>query len=132
MNLRKKKALVARVLGVGIDRVSLDSDMQQEIKEAITRQDILDLKNENVIKIKDIRGRKAKLKRKTRKRLGSRKNLGNTRKMDYVYTTRKLRAYAKSLKKQGKINNKEYKEIRSKIKSKIFRNLKQVKGVGKK
>ena len=43
MNLAKRKELAAKVLGVGKNRVVFDKDSLAEIKEAITRMDIIDL-----------------------------------------------------------------------------------------
>ena len=43
MKLDKKKTIAARVLNVGKDRVWFNPERLQEIKEAITRQDIKDL-----------------------------------------------------------------------------------------
>ena len=55
MNLRKKKALAARTFGVGVSRVEFMEPRLEEIKEAITKQDIRDLVKDGAIKIKNIR-----------------------------------------------------------------------------
>tara|TARA_Y100000310_G_C20674885_1_gene812424 strand:+ start:1035 stop:1445 length:411 start_codon:yes stop_codon:yes gene_type:complete len=120
MNLRKKKRLIARTLKIGVKRVKLDSEMREEIKEAITRQDIKDLRKEKIIKIKEKSGIKKKQKRKTKKRMGSRKKKINRKKQDYVKLTRKLRGYVKKLKEKGEITKEEYYEFRKKIRVKKF------------
>ncbi|MBU0957453.1 MAG: hypothetical protein KKF56_01445 [Nanoarchaeota archaeon] len=121
MNLRRKKILAAKKLGVGKNKIKFDSDSLNEIKEAITSLDIKDLKNSNAITIKEKKGRKKITKRKTKVRQGKIKKNVNTRKRDYVNLTRKLRTFAKSLKKQGKVTRDEYIDIRKKIKSKLYK-----------
>jgi len=43
MNLKPKKKLAVKVLGVGAERIKFNSERINEIKEAITRQDIKEL-----------------------------------------------------------------------------------------
>ena len=57
-NLAKKKQLAAKTLNVGKARIVFLPSRLDEIKEAITRQDILDLHKSGAITIRDIRGRK--------------------------------------------------------------------------
>lgn len=126
MNLIKKKKLAAKVLKVGKNRVVFDQEKLAEIKEAITKQDIRDLHNSGVIKIKDKKGRRKKIKRKTRGE-GKRKKKIRQRKREYVKITRKLRRYLFELKKQGKMNNGEYNKLRKRIKAREFRSKAQLK-----
>ncbi len=120
MNLTKKKQLAARVLKVGKGRISLDEARSDEIKEAITKQDIKDLYKAGAIKIKEKKGRRKKEKRKIRKGEGKIKKRIKKRKQIYVKITRKLRKYLKELKKQKKIDNKSYYELRNKITARFF------------
>jgi len=55
MNLANKKELAAKVLGVGKNRVYFVEDNIPEIKEAITRQDIIDLYNAGAIQVKEVK-----------------------------------------------------------------------------
>ena len=121
MNLAKKKALAARTLKVGKKRVVLLPSRISEIKEAITKQDIHDLKKEGAILVKEIKGRRKITKRKTRKSTGNIRKKVNTRKQDYVIMTRKLRRYVAEMKKQGRLTPGEIKDIRNKIRNKAFR-----------
>ena len=121
MNLAKKKALAARTLKVGKKRIVLLPSRISEIKEAITKQDIHDLKNEGAILVKEIKGRRKVIKRKTRRSTGNIRKKVNTRKQDYVIMTRKLRRYVAEMKKQGKLTPEEIKDIRNKIRNKAFR-----------
>ena len=64
MNLGKKKKLSAKALEVGKERIVFLKPRLDEIKEAITRQDIKDLEKEGAIIIKGIKGRKKISKKK--------------------------------------------------------------------
>ena len=54
MKLDKKRALASKVLNVGKERVIFVNTRLEEIKNAITRQDIKDLLREGAIKSKDL------------------------------------------------------------------------------
>ena len=58
MNLRKKKELAARILKVGKERIIFSQQRLNEIKEAITKQDIRDLKRDGAITVREISGRR--------------------------------------------------------------------------
>lgn len=122
MNLSKKKELAARTLNIGKKRIVFLHSRIAEIKEAITKQDIRDLKKDGAIKIKNIKGRKKKIKKKRKgKSPGNIRKKVNTRKQDYVKITRKLRNYIKEMRKQGKLSREEAKEIRKKIRNRVFK-----------
>lgn len=118
MNLGKKKLLAARTFGVGESRITFVKPRLEEIKEAITKQDIRDLYKDGAIKIKNIKGRKEVGKRRKRT-TGHIKKKVNTRKRDYVLLTRKLRKYL--LETKDKIADEDKKDIRKKIRNKFFR-----------
>ena len=120
MNLRRKKELAARSLKVGKKRVSFVGARIDEIKEAITKQDIKDLHKEGAIILKETKGKKKTNKKKSKGPGSVRKKI-NTRKKDYVTMTRKLRGYVKELKKRGNISDDEVKDIRKKIRNRSFR-----------
>ncbi|MBU1136449.1 MAG: 50S ribosomal protein L19e [Nanoarchaeota archaeon] len=123
MNLRNKKKLASRVLKVGVKRIFIDSDLKDEIKEAITRQDIKDLKKSGAIKIKQIKGRRKIEKRKTKRKAGSIRKKVNKRKQEYVKITRKLRKYIQNMKTKKRITLEDYRIFRKKIKSRTFKDL---------
>lgn len=127
MNLRKKKSLAARTLGVGKGRIFFVKARLKEINEAITKQDIRDLNKEGAILIKDIKGRKKKMKKKKRRSAGNVRKKVNKRKQEYVKLTRKLRKYLAEMGREGKISGAEIKEIRKKIRNRTFRSLVQLK-----
>lgn len=126
MNLRNKKELAARTLRVGKDRVVFLESRIPEIKEALTKQDIKDLKNNGAIIVKEKNGRK-KVEKKKRRGPGSFKKKVDTRKQKYVKLTRKLRAYVADLKEKGKLTPEETNEIRKKIRNKDFKSKAQLK-----
>jgi len=126
-NLNKRKALASRVLGVGKNKIIFDISRLEEIKEAITKQDIRDLFAEGIIRIAPARGRQTKVKRKTNRKAGKIKRKLKLRKIKYVILTRKLRRYIKDLKKGKKIDQHTYADLRKKIKSKIFKDLSHLK-----
>jgi large subunit ribosomal protein L19e len=121
MNLKKKKQLAAKVLNIGKNKIRFNLDSLSEIKEAITKQDIRDLYKDKAILINPAKGKKKIEKRKTRKGFGKIKKKIKNRKRTYVKATRKLRAYLSQLKKQGRINNELFLELRKKIKMRYFR-----------
>ena len=128
MKLDLKKRLASKTLKVGKGRILLDNQRLDEIKEAITKQDIKELNESGAIKIKDVGGRRKIKKRKTRRRAGKIKVRVKKRKQEYVKITRKLRGYIKELKNQEKIDVETYKDLRKKIRNRIFkskRNLKE-------
>ncbi len=127
MNLRNKKQLAAKTLNIGKSRILFIESRKDEIKEAITKQDIRDLVSSGAIKIKEKKGRK-KIKEKKRSRgPGKIKKKIKSRKKDYVIMTRKLRKYSKESFIRGEITKDELKEIRKKIRNKEFKSQKNLK-----
>ncbi|MFA5953776.1 MAG: 50S ribosomal protein L19e [Candidatus Pacearchaeota archaeon] len=129
MDLSKKKNLAARTLNVGKERIVFINARLDEIKEAITKQDIRDLTKDGAIIIKNVKGRKRIIKKKKKRSTGKIRKKVNTRKRDYIIITRKLRNYLKELRTQGKLSKEEIKELRKKIRNKEFKSkahLKQI------
>jgi large subunit ribosomal protein L19e len=120
MNLLKKKKLAARTFGVGINRVLFIDSRKNEIKEAITKQDMRDLRNSGAIIVKEIMGRRKNVPGKSRG-FGKIRMKVNRRKEKYVSLTRKLRRYLSTMKKEGKISKDEYKSLRNLIKNSFFK-----------
>ena len=121
MNLSKNKRLAARTFKVGKGRIVFVNARLNEIKEAITKKDIRDLYETGAILVKEIHGRRKKIKvKKLRSRGNVRKTIRN-RKRNYVILTRKLRKHLKGLKEQGKISKENFKEARKKIRNKEFK-----------
>ncbi|MDP2672761.1 MAG: 50S ribosomal protein L19e [Nanoarchaeota archaeon] len=124
MNLRNKKELAARTLKVGKGRIAFVESRKDEIKEAITKQDIRELVAGGAILVKEIKGRK-KIEKRGRRKTGNVKKIVNKRKKEYVIITRKLRGYAERAAPQ--IGRENFKKIRKKIKNREFKNKKEIK-----
>jgi large subunit ribosomal protein L19e len=122
MKLDRKKQLATRTLGVGKNRIVFNNQRLEEIKEAITKQDIRDLVAAGAIKVKEVGGRKAKKERKTRRRAGSIRKKVRERKREYVKFVRKLRSYISELRKHGKLSNSEFFELRKHIRNRTVKN----------
>ena len=80
MQLNKKKELASRVLGIGKKRIIFNKEALEDVKEALTKQDIKDLVKSGSIFVKEVSGTKKQVKRTTRRRAGSIKKNVNTRK----------------------------------------------------
>jgi large subunit ribosomal protein L19e len=118
MDLRKKKALAIRTFGVGEKRIKFVESRLDEIKEALTKQDMRDLYNDGAIIIGNIKGRKTKEKKKRNRGAGNVRKKVNKRKEKYVALTRKLRKHLKEM--EGKVTKKEKEDLRKKIRNKFF------------
>ncbi len=116
-----KRNLAAKALKVGKERIVFVRARLEEIKEAITKQDIRDLVETGAVIVKPVKGRKTNVKRKNRRGTGKIKKKINKRKQEYVTITRKLRNYVKELEKQGKLTKDEVKEIRKNIRNRAFK-----------
>ncbi|PJE81168.1 hypothetical protein COU58_03700 [Candidatus Pacearchaeota archaeon CG10_big_fil_rev_8_21_14_0_10_32_42] len=116
-----KKELASKTLKIGKERIKFVRARLDEIKEAITKQDIRDLVLSGAILIKPVKGRRKNEKRKNRRGPGKIKKKVKKRKEEYVKITRKLRKHVKHLKKQGQITNEEFKSLRKEIRNRSFR-----------
>lgn len=135
MNLRSKKQLAAKTFGVGKSRILFVNERIEEIKEAITKQDMRNLQRDGAIIIKEIKGRGKNIKKNRKRSVGNIRKKVNIRKKEYVILTRKLRRAIAEKKQKGEINREEVKEIRKKIRNKLFKSnahLKENMGVFKK
>ena len=127
MNLTKRKDLAAKVLNVGKNRIIFAEGHLSEIKEAITRLDILDLHKSGVIQIREVKGRTKIVKRKNRRRVGKVKNKVNNRKAEYVIITRKLRKFVRGLVRIGAIDKDRNRELRKQIRARKFKSKRHLK-----
>ena len=123
MNLSKKKSLTIKALKVGKKRITFVKSRLEDIKEAITKQDIKDLQKDGAIIVKDVKGRKKNLKKKIKRSTGNIRKKVNKRKREYITMTRKLRKYVKELRNQGKLSREESQDIRKKIRNKYYKSL---------
>jgi len=120
MDLSKKKKLAKRTLNVGEDRIIFLGSRLEEIKDAITKQDIRDLLKSGAIVIKERKGRK-KVQRKRSRSTGNIRRKAKKKKREYIILTRKLRRWLKSQVSKEKLIKEHLTDIRKKIRNKEFR-----------
>jgi len=120
MNLSKKKKLVKRTLNIGEDRIVFLESRLEEIKDAITKQDIRDLVKSGAIIIKERKGRK-KVQRTKSRSTGNIRKKAKKKKREYIIITRKLRRYLKGFEAEGKILKEDVTDMRKKIRNREFR-----------
>jgi len=133
VNLRTKRQLVSRILGVGLDRVKFDPTYLDDVADAITRDNIRSLITANVIEIKPIKGTskgRAHFKKAQRKKRGtkhgSRKGSRGARvgkKEVYVKRVRAMRHQLKVSKARKEIPNKSYWNLYKQVNGNQVRNL---------
>ena len=132
VNLRAKKRLVSRNVGVGVNRVRFDTDHLDDVADAITRDDIRSLITANTISIKSFKGTsrgRAKTKKIQKSKRGAtqgskkgRKGARVGKKTVYVNKVRSLRYLLRIAKDRKEITNDAYKTIYKKINGNTVRN----------
>jgi len=133
MKLSTQKRLAADVMKVGMSRVWMDPDFEDEVSLAITRDDIRRLIDEGAIQKKRTtgvsRGRARhilKQKRKGQRKGPGRKKGKATSKMSskerWMMKIRPMRKELRKLRDTGKITPKVYRELYLKAKGNAFRN----------
>jgi large subunit ribosomal protein L19e len=127
MKLETKKKLASTTLGVGKNKIIFNIHRLEEIKEAITKQDIRDLYMSGAIIIREINGRRKVVRRKIRRKAGSIKKPVKNKKREYVILTRKFRNYLFELKRKSKLSNENYIMLRKEIKARAFKSKAQLK-----
>ncbi|MEE8179253.1 MAG: 50S ribosomal protein L19e [Nitrosopumilaceae archaeon] len=133
VNLRAKKRLVSRIVGVGLHRVKFDNDHLDDIADAITRVNIRSLLTANTIKIKRIVGTshgRATLKKIQRRKRGTkqgskkgRKGARVGKKRVHITKVRALRHRLKVSKDRKEITNKEFWELYKMVGGNTIRNV---------
>ncbi|MFW6320870.1 MAG: 50S ribosomal protein L19e [Halohasta sp.] len=124
-DLGAQKRMAADVLGVGKGRVWLDPEEQEEIAEAITREDIRELVDQGIIRAKNTQGnsrgrareRDAKRSYGHKKGQGKRKGKAGareSRKDSWVSRIRAQRKRLKELRADGTIDRTQYRELYNK------------------
>ncbi|WKT58831.1 50S ribosomal protein L19e [Candidatus Nitrosotenuis chungbukensis] len=125
VNLRAKKRLVSRVVGVGLDRIKFDTERSDDIADAITRENIRSLITAGTITIKPAKGTsrgRSKFKKSQKSKRGAttgskkgRKGARVGKKEVYVKRTRALRYRLKVAKDRKDITNPEFWELYRKV-----------------
>jgi len=131
-NLKSKKRLAARVIGVGVHRIRLSEDHLEDVANAITRNEIRSLVTANTITVKPFTGTsrgRAQKKRQQRNKRGTtqgskrgRKGARVGKKEVYVAKVRALRRLLKIAKIREEITNPEFWILYKKIGGNTVRN----------
>lgn len=118
VNLKKKRELIARMLGVGANRVRFEPDKLDDIADSITREDLRSLVKRGTIwttKVKGTSRGRAKTKQAIRKKSGlgpgskkGKKTARMGKKSAYVTKIRSLRHHLKVMKDRNEINRSTY------------------------
>jgi large subunit ribosomal protein L19e len=125
VNLKKKRELIARMLGIGANRVKFEPDKLDDIADSITREDLRSLVKRGTIwttKVKGTSRGRAKTKQAIRKKSGlgpgskkGKKTARMGKKSAYVTKIRSLRYHLKVLKDRDEINRQTYWSIYKKV-----------------
>jgi large subunit ribosomal protein L19e len=118
VNLKKKRELVARILGIGANRVRFEPDKLDDIADSITREDLRSLVKRGTIwttKVKGTSRGRAKTKQAIRKKSGlgpgskkGKKTARTGKKSAYVTKIRSMRYHLKVMKDRNEINRQTY------------------------
>lgn len=136
--MRTQKRLAAQILNCSKKRIVLDEERLEEIKEAITKEDIRSLVKDGAIKRKPVKGicNVRTRKRKQQKRRGQRRGMGKRKgkstarlpkKEAWMNKIRLQRKFLKELREKGVIKKSTYRELYSKANGGFFRNKRHLK-----
>ena len=134
MRFDHQRRLASEVLGCGLNRVRITTDPaeQENIFDAITREQVRELIRRNVITMRPDRGvsrgrsriRAAQRRKGRRRGQGTRRGSANARtpkKLQWMGTIRRLRAYLRELKAQGRIDVRTYRRFYRQAKGGMFK-----------
>lgn len=118
VNLKKKRELVARILGIGANRVRFEPDKLDDIADSITREDLRSLVKRGTIwttKVKGTSRGRSKTKQAIRKKSGlgpgskkGKKTARMGKKSAYVTKIRSMRHQLKVMKDRNEINRQTF------------------------
>ncbi len=134
MRFDHQRRLASQILGCGINRVRITTDPaeQENIFDAITREQVRELVRRNVITKREeigvsrarARAREAQRLKGRRRGHGTRRGTANARaprKGQWMGTIRRLRAYLRELKAQGRIDVHTYRRFYRQAKGGMFK-----------
>ena len=133
MKLNMQKTLASKVAKVGVGRIKIDPANAEQVKEAITKADIRDLIDQDVIEIKPLvrnsraraRARAAAKKKGRQKGPGSKVGRMTARtppKKAWINRIRLQRKIIKSFKDSGRLSTSDWKLLYRRAKGGFFRN----------
>ena len=133
MKLNMQKTLASKVAKVGVGRIKIDPANAEQVKEAITKADIRDLIDQDVIEIKPlVRNSKARARaRAAAKKKGRQRGAGSKvgrmtartpPKKAWINRIRLQRKIIKSFKDSGRLSTGDWKVLYRRAKGGFFRN----------
>ncbi|MFX0124036.1 MAG: 50S ribosomal protein L19e [Candidatus Hodarchaeota archaeon] len=134
MNLTPQKKIAAKILGVGVKRVWIDPNIEEDLSLALTREDIRKLISDKVIRKKNVRGVSKGRTRLVRvqKRRGQRRGYGKRKgragarqpsKRIWINKVRSQRRYLSSLRDNQLITPAQYRKLYVKVKGNSYRSV---------
>ncbi|MFX0050552.1 MAG: 50S ribosomal protein L19e [Candidatus Hermodarchaeota archaeon] len=134
MNLTPQKKIAAKILGVGVKRVWIDPDVEEDLTLALTRADVRKLIADRIIRKKAIKGVSRVRARKigTQKRRGQRRGLGSRKgrigarqpsKKLWIVKVRSQRRYLSGLRDSQRITPAQYRTLYTKVKGNAYRSV---------
>lgn len=134
MNLAPQKKIAAKLLGVGIKRVWIDPDIEEDLSLALTRDDVRKLIADGVIRKKPVKGvsRWRARMMKIQKGRGQRKGHGTRkgrmgarqpRKRIWINKVRSQRRYLRGLRDNKLILPSQYRKLYVGVKGNSFRSV---------
>ncbi|HIE36954.1 TPA: 50S ribosomal protein L19e [Candidatus Geothermarchaeota archaeon] len=123
VNVKNKRRLIARYLGVGIDRVWIDPEAVDEVMDIDTREDVMILIRRGIVKVKNISGQQHRI-RKRKRGPGSRKGPKTSRmskKELWMQRVRAQRKFLRYLRDKGLLTRKQYRLLYRRVKGGMFR-----------
>ncbi|MCD6485074.1 MAG: 50S ribosomal protein L19e [Candidatus Odinarchaeota archaeon] len=138
MSLRVQRKLAARIYNVGVERIWIDPDREDEVSLAVRREEIKKLVHDGAIRIKPIKGTSRararilheKKKKGRRRGHGSRKGKKTarlSRKEMWIIKVRTLRRYLRQLRDENVIDARTYRILYLKASSGVFHSLRHMK-----
>ncbi len=136
--MKTQKTLAAKILRCSKKRIIFDTERLEDIKEAITKEDMRGLIKEGAVKRKQVKGvskvrarkRKEQKKRGQRKGHGKRKGKSTARlprKKEWMNRIRLQRKFLKELKQAGLLKKSTYRNLYSKASGGFFRSKRHLK-----
>ncbi|MHA2245235.1 MAG: 50S ribosomal protein L19e [Candidatus Hodarchaeales archaeon] len=134
MNLTPQKKIAAKILGVGLKRVWIDPNIEEDLSLALTRDDVRKLISDRIIRKKNIvgvsKGRarliKIQKRRGQRRGHGRRKGRAGARqpsKKLWINKVRSQRRYLRGLRDNQLINPSQYRKLYFKVKGNSYRSV---------
>jgi len=126
MNYTPQRRLAAEILGIGINRVWIDPDVEEDLSLALTREDVRKLIADRVIRKKRARILSIQKKRGQRRGHGSRKGKKGARQPSkelWIAKIRSQRRYLRGLRDNQRITPAHYRQIYAKAKGNSYRSV---------